>query len=282
MMKKFLILALCVALVFTSTACGALDSLKSLLGSKTDDESDSAENVATVNSVNITTKRYEDTLNESLASQGLDLDTLTEQYGAEETANYKNYILEELIVQELMVQKAAELGLDTLSDEELTQVEADVQSYKDEVRSYIESTISNDDGEYTDEELQEEIDKQYDAYMEEKGYTEDYILNEFKRNAVLQKVYNSVIADYSVTEADILDYYNAQLAVQQGLDEDDPDSAMTNYVNSEYDIDLYIPTLAETQNLRYVKHILIGIPEDTVYEIEDLTNQGNTTTKPSN
>ena len=73
-MRKILMLtALC--LMFILSACGSSASKKV---------------AATVNGVDITMERFEKSLTESLASYGLDEETLRETYGLEEAIKYKN------------------------------------------------------------------------------------------------------------------------------------------------------------------------------------------------
>ena len=170
--------------------------------------------------------------------------------------------IEAMVQQAVLEKKAADLGLDVLSDEEKAEVEESVDStytlYSDSVKSAY----------FADTELEgEELDAAVEAKMAELAYPTREELVESETNAkVLEKVRDEAVKDVTVSEEELQEAYNTHV-----------ESAMTTYGNSpsSYGTDVqngstiyYVPA-----GYRYVKHILIEFTDEDSQAISDLESQ---------
>lgn len=170
--------------------------------------------------------------------------------------------IDAMVQQAVLEKKAADLGLDVLSDEEKAEVEESVDStytlYSDSVKSAY----------FADTELEgEELDAAVEAKMAELAYPTREELVESETNAkVLEKVRDEAVKDVTVSEEELQEAYNTHV-----------ESAMTTYGNSpsSYGTDVqngstiyYVPA-----GYRYVKHILIEFTDEDSETISDLESQ---------
>ena len=170
--------------------------------------------------------------------------------------------IDAMVQQAVLEKKAADLGLDVLSDEEKAEVEESVDStytlYSDSVKSAY----------FADTELEgEELDAAVEAKMAELAYPTREELVESETNAkVLEKVRDEAVKDVTVSEEELQEAYNTHV-----------ESAMTTYGNSpsSYGTDVqngatiyYVPA-----GYRYVKHILIEFTDEDSQAISDLESQ---------
>ena len=170
--------------------------------------------------------------------------------------------IDAMVQQAVLEKKAADLGLDVLSDEEKAEVEESADStytlYSDSVKSAY----------FADTELEgEELDAAVEAKMAELAYPTREELVESETNAkVLEKVRDEAVKDVTVSEEELQEAYNTHV-----------ESAMTTYGNSpsSYGTDVqngatiyYVPA-----GYRYVKHILIEFTDEDRDTISDLESQ---------
>lgn len=170
--------------------------------------------------------------------------------------------IDAMVQQAVLEKKAADLGLDVLSEEEQTEIDETVDSA---YTMYFDSVKSVD---FADTELEgEELDAAVEAKMAEYGYpTRDELLTYETESTVLEKVYNEAVKDVTVSEEELQEAYNTHV-----------ESAMTTYGNSpsSYGTDVqngstiyYVPA-----GYRYVKHILIEFTDEDSETISDLESQ---------
>mgnify|MGYP000047091224 CR=1 FL=1 len=141
MRKKLIAIFLCLALAVSLTACASTSSPTGTLsatGTIADDQV-----LANINGVEITGKDFNDTLNPMLLINSLTLDSFTEYYGVEQTAELKNNLLDEMISDEVLRQMAEELGLTPLSEEELQSIEEDADEYFDTLETSLRSEFES-------------------------------------------------------------------------------------------------------------------------------------------
>lgn len=170
--------------------------------------------------------------------------------------------IEGLIQEAVLNQKAAEMGLDELTDEELAEVEESAESTW---QSYKESTqtIYFADTELTGDELDAAVEDK----LAELGYPGKETLVENARiTKVREKLRAEVVKDVAVSDEEI----SAEYENRKG-------EAMTTYGNtpSTYGSDVssgktiyYVPA-----GYRYVKNILIKLTEEDSTAISDLQSQ---------
>ena len=167
--------------------------------------------------------------------------------------------IDAMVQQAVLEKKAADLGLDVLSEEEVDEaVESTYTIYFDSVKST----------DFADTELEgEELDAAVEAKMVEYGYsTREEIAQYETDNKVLEKVRAEAVKDVTVSEEELQEAYNTHV-----------ESAMTTYGNSpsSYGTDVqngstiyYVPA-----GYRYVKHILIEFTDEDSQAISDLESQ---------
>ncbi len=256
--KFWILIPVCLILAMAATGCATVPDV-----------------VATVNGVKISGEEFTDTMNGFLSSYGLTGETLADSLGAEEAVEYKNSVIDELILQELMIQYAQQNGLDVLSDEEQKAMEesADTylsglkESFRAEAQTQAESDASID--------VESETEQQYNDYVNLYGYTRENLIAQYSRQQILSKVYDDVMADCQIAQEDMDAYYKELLTAQQELDETDPDTAFSNYINGTDAVAVYVPQQAAEQ-VKYVKHIFLKLPQETQDEIDSLTAEGKT------
>ena len=170
--------------------------------------------------------------------------------------------IDAMVQQAVLEKKAADLGLDALSEEEQAEVDEAVEST---YTIYFDSVKSTD---FADTELDgEELDAAVEAKMVEYGYpTREEIEQNETDSKVLEKVRAEAVKDVTVTEEELQEAYNTHV-----------ESAMTTYGNSpsSYGTDVqngatiyYVPA-----GYRYVKHILIEFTDEDSQAISDLESQ---------
>lgn len=170
--------------------------------------------------------------------------------------------IDAMVQQAVLEKKAADLGVDVLSEEEQAEIDETVDSA---YTMYFDSVKNVD---FADTELEgEELDAAVEAKMAEYGYpTRDELLTYETESTVLEKVYNEAVKDVTVSEEELQEAYNTHV-----------ESAMTTYGNSpsSYGTDVqngstiyYVPA-----GYRYVKHILIEFTDEDSETISDLESQ---------
>ena len=259
-------------IILTSVIC-ALLILASGCASRT---------AATVNGTRIYMSELEQKINQTLAQYGTDNEGLedyiyemtkdTEQAKNEANA-YRDSVLDNLILSKIMRQKATELGLDQITDEEREQAIAEAEnmlnSYKDFYKMAAEDAAKKDPSIDVDAYAEE----QYQEFLEMTGTTEEAYKQASVDNVIMGKVYDYYMDQCKVTDQDYMDYYNGEVEKQKSMDEQDPDQAMYFYLNNGYDINLYVPSNA-SKDINTVQHILIGFDDDTIAAIDSARYSG--------
>ena len=250
--------ALALVLMLALTGCSLIEI---------DQEMDNAEAVATVNGVNITKGEVLNTYQyyqDYYAYMNYYYNGSSDISGMLDTI--KDDVLESFIRDELTRQKAAELGLDQLSDEDKASIEAQAN---DELEDLILGEADHVDTEgMTDEEAR----AAYLAHLDEEGITLDALIERDTDNFIIERVRDSIISDITVEESEIEEEFNNRVA-------DDESS----YTSSTYLYEYY-RTMGEDvywnpEGYRTVKHILLlmsdeqsealGALEDELTAVED-------------
>jgi len=244
-MKKTLraiALLLCAMLVLTFFGCSLVE---------VDDSVDESQAVATVNGVDITYADYMSVHDYYIA--------LYQQYGYDITSNadyYTQYIsdvLESLINEEVLRQKAEDLGFTNLSAEDLSEVNSDFLTqyaeFKETFREQAESDHTNDATVDVDARM-EELAR---ASLEENGssYDETYYTL-FVVPKAIENLEASIEDTVTITDDDVKSYYDDQLAAQKEAIDADP-TAYESYAEGYEDA----PALYAPEGYRYVTHILV-------------------------
>ena len=238
---------------------------------------------ATVNGERIYMSEVEEKINQGLAQYGTDNEGLEDYIyqmtgDAEEAKNeanaYRDSILDNVILTKIMMQKASELGLDQITDEERDQAIAEAEStlatYKDFYINAAEEAAEND----PTIDVDSYAEQQYQEFLDMSGITEESYKQASVENVIMGKVYDYYMEQCEVTDQDYMDYYNQLLEEQKAMDEEDPEQAMYFYLNNGYDVNVYVPSNA-SKDIMTVEHILIGIDDETLAEINDVRYSGD-------
>ncbi len=186
------------------------------------------------------------------SSYGINL----EDYGLD--TQYKQYALQSLVEEAVIMMNASELGLDQLDEETQADLQAQAEETQDSYISSVSSYFTSDDS--TDEEVRESCIE----YLDSIGYTLDYILESLTESYIYEQVYNYITADVEVTEEDIQTTYDELVESQQESFESD-----STYNSTRNDGDLIV---WNPEGYRAVKQVLIMFDDDQSTTYDDLTS----------
>jgi hypothetical protein len=212
--RKIIALLLCASLVF-SGGCSLID-----IDQEKADAIDKAKVLAEYKDTDITKGQVVQYMTQSLSQQGMTIESVE----SDETywEPYKENIIKELVINQIALEKAAELGLDKLTEDEIAKVDEDYNSTIDSIKSYAEfaaqSAVDADDTLNYDEEFQKAMNDYYDAI----GYTAEELRAQMEKDTVFKKAYDYFIKDIAVTDEEVKDNYDSNVSIQQGNLENDP------------------------------------------------------------
>ncbi|MBQ8109724.1 MAG: peptidylprolyl isomerase [Clostridia bacterium] len=160
----------------------------------------------------------------------------------------KQEILETLVQNAILDDKAAELGLDQLDDEARASLEAEAaenfETYIETYKSYFAAEDATD----------EDAREQTIAALESYGLTQDTLLQQMQDSYVSEQLYNHVTADITVSDEDV------KAAYDQMVSEDEANYADDRSYNSARNSGATIAWNPE--GYRTVKHVLIKFDDE--------------------
>lgn len=157
-------------------------------------------------------------------------------------------------------------GLYPLTDEGEAQVEADYEEVLSTWRTQLESILLEEDdyADATEEELAAEVEAQLQAYMNDMGYTEEYIKELLSYNYAANQLYEKYTEDVTVTDDEVRAEYDR-------LVEEDKTSFEESPMEFEYaDTYYYAP-----EGYKRIKHIFKSLTDEQEDEIQALRDEGN-------
>ena len=177
-------------------------------------------------------------------------------------ADIKQDILETLVREAVLHEKAEEMGLSDLSDETMAELqseaEANFETYVDTYRDYFASEDASDD----------EAREQTIAAMAQYGLTQDVLYEQMVHSYVDEQLHTAVTGDVTVSDEDIQAEYEAMVADDEANYTDD--RAYSNARNSG-------ATIAwNPEGYRAVKHVLIKFDDDQAAKYTELSTTLNT------
>lgn len=264
-LKKLVSLLLCACMLMTAAAL-AEDTAADL----------SADTVlATLNGESIVWGDVEPNYN-SLASNYGSYYDLTQQSTIE---LFRAVALENRITEVLLMQKAKELGLDQLTEQEIADATASAET---DWEAAIGSYLSYFHADLTDESSDEDkaaARTEAEAYYNDAGYELETMRTEYQRYAVLDKVQAVMTQDATATDADVEAAYQALVAADKELYENDIEAyvAYNSYVDQ---MAMYAAMYGSANDMDYawykpagfraVKHILLPVDEELMTTYTDL------------
>lgn len=183
-----------------------------------------------------------------LSSDSLDLEEL------------KQTALDALVEQKLVAQKAAELGLDQLTDEQKAEVE---EKANEDYENYIDTYEADV---RTDEMTDDEARAATIAYLEENGVTIDSLVENQTTTYVADLLRQETVKDVTVSDEELQTAYDEKVSADE-----------TSYTGSAY---LYERNVTNgttvywnPEGYRTVKHILFLLSEDQQAELTALETE---------
>ncbi len=232
-----------------------------------DEDKDLAQVVATINDAEITkedvmaiydTYRY----NYDLTPENQTTDEYIDTYQA-----MLKEIYEMLIEYHLILQYGEQYASVELTDEMRESIDKNLETVAENITSSIEEQVGEEAAEDPTMDVDAEIAARLAARLEYRGVSTGEYKTRLEIEAIMDVVSEEIKAGYAPTNENIEEYYNEELESQQELIEED----ITNYDYLEaYYINLYVPA-----GFRYVKNLLIALPDDVQDAIAALRSDGN-------
>lgn len=203
------------------------------------------------------------------ALNGAGIEDDTDESIAERCKTERNTIITYLINERIIMQKAGEMGLSSLTDEEMNAVEEEYNSrVEEQIEAFAEKAVSDAAGteslvpadsettsELTDEKKRELGIKGFDEFLASCDMTRDDLLTWQVSSAITQKLREEIgkSVDYSKAEEAFLGY---EEKIRQLYNDD-----ISQYEQGGFTA-VWVP-----EGARMIKHILLGFDEDTQDEI---------------
>lgn len=205
-------------------------------------------------------REYEYTL------KGEEIEDDTDESYADACKSQRETIINYLINERIILKKAREMGVISLTEEEMKAAEEEYNSQIEEQIEYFGGKAdygTRDAATITDEEKRERGIKEFDDYLADCGMTRDDLLTWSVNSAITNKLMAEVgkSVDYSAAEESYREY------------EDKIKQLYTDNV-AEYEqggfTQVWVP-----EGSRLIKHILLGFDDDTMIGIETKRSNGD-------
>lgn len=218
--------------------------------------------VAKVNGQKITKGEFNEVYEQVKQSYFITEEMENDPEQQEAIAQIKAEVLEQLIMQKLLTQKAEDAGF-VVNDDILDQARLEFENIIAEVAAQMEMM---DSGNADQEEDAGNQDKDYmaeaRAFVEEQldimGKTEDEYIKLIAQQMVIDSFVEEQVKDVNATEQEIQEYYDERLQAQK-----------ENISILAYEeVELYTPEEAR------VKHVLIKLPQEEIDEYNSMIAEG--------
>lgn len=212
--------------------------------------------LATVNGVDVTYAQVKKNYDSIISQYGNYIDVNDPEIAGMIKEMAVNYATTE----EVMMQKAAELGMDKFTDEELKNME---QTANDAYQSVFEQYKAMFAGDGVSEEDQA---KATEEFLSSNGYNKDDVFEQFKANEIFTRMMNETTKDITMEEADVKAAYDEK--IQAAKDAYAANLAQFDTDNMNGETLYFIP-----EGVRAVKHILIMMDQTQAAELKTLQEQ---------
>lgn len=261
-MHKKALLALLLAVTLLLSGCGLVEK---------DPEVDRATEIVRVGDIVYTKGEVQDQVDYQLSYMayvysmyGIAFDTTD----PETVASVQQDVIDFLIKEAVQYQKAGELGLADLTEEEQAQLDVLVETAWQENLESVKASY------FADTELTgEELDAAVVAKCEELGATRELVQKSETNYYLQDKLYNHVVQGVTVTEDELMAAYNEKVEADKATFEATP-TAYATRMNSSDPVAYYRPA-----GFRMVKQILVKFTQEDqalLHEVESLIAQQKT------
>lgn len=227
--KKWGLIICIISLIVSAVGCDMV---------KVDPDKDRKRVIAKVDDTEILKGEFLDIYNQSKGMYGITDETEKDPEYEETVKQLKDIILDQLVTEKLIYNKAAEAGFEV--NDQI------IEETREQIMAELEESFSQDE-EVSEEDAKELVRDQLDEYIEMSGMTEDEFWKMIAEQDQVDKFIEKQLEDVAITDEDVTKFYEEQLQEQKA----DPDVALGAQVK------LHIP-----EGYRRVKHILIELPED--------------------
>ena len=176
-------------------------------------------------------------------------------YSAEEVSeSVLQSVLSSMVGERLVAQKAKEMGLDAVTDEDMQNIRAKAdEAYRARIAYY--APFVKKDGM-----SQSQIDAAAEAYMKEtEGATRESILEELMRQLPIEKYKEAITADVTLSDDEVSAYYQERLADQKASYDEYPEEY--EYAHIDGTTILYNP-----EGYRAVRNLLLPFADSAQAE----------------
>ena len=181
---------------------------------------------------------------------------------------YRRSIIEFLTTERITLYIADQkgLGADSLTEDELAEINSSVEETLDQwYSSYEEEAKAALGDDASDEQVREKEIELFNAFMESCGLDKDIFYTWQKNSTVQGKLMESELADVTVTDDDISEFIDDTVAEAKECWETDP---ATFESNSTY-MSVYVP-----EGTRNIREILLKFGDDDMMELSKLRSSG--------
>ena len=235
--KFFAVCSLALALVLALTGCNLV---------KVDEAMDAASVVASFDGGQVTKGEVEPMYTYYVNYYNM----LSSYYGYQiSTDGLLEGVTESAVQQKIILNKAEELGLASLTEEEETEL-------RDEAAANYEEYVQQYWDEYAEEGLtDDEIRADVDAFLSKSGYTLDSAYEDLRDQRFVEKVRDHIYEGVSVTPEEVQNRYDEKVAAAE--------ASYADLTKFESDVSTAGTTVYwYPEGYRTVKQILISFPED--------------------
>lgn len=181
---------------------------------------------------------------------------------------YYSVAMEQNITLKLIALTAAEMGLDQFTQEELDEMYASSDAeWQDALDSYVSYNLALTES-ATDEEKAAAY-AEAEGYYNDLGYSQESLRENYLDNEIYTRVQAELCKDVTVTDDDVLAYYNDIVASDQALYQNDADAYETQLLMVQYGYADQEPWY-HPEGYRYVKHILLAVDSDLLTDYTSL------------
>ncbi len=245
--RRIAALLMCVLLAF-SGGCSLID-----IDEEKAQAMENAKVLAEYKDTDITKQQVVQYMTQLYSQQGQSLDDLE---SSDNWSIYLNGGIEKLVIDAMCIEKAAELGLDQLTEDEKKDIDDQYNSTMDSLKSYAEYMAKAAVEDNSSLNYDEEYQKTLDDYFASMGYTEETLRSKMEREFIITKVYDYYIKDVAVSDDEVKNEYDTQVSIQQGNVENDP-----SFVEMQESLGSRV--LVYPDGYMKVRHIYLAFDDET-------------------
>lgn len=238
--KRIIALIICLFFVFSG---GCLFEI--------DEELDNAQVILQYKDKSIDKKTVTRWMEAKLSERGT---TISEIRDTDDWASFRDEVIRDIAVFEIALEKAAQLGLDTLDEGAVADIDDQIDSIaKIMVESNVKAAVDADPSLDYDEEYA----RQFEQYLSLFGYTTASFRDEIEREYVFNRLKDYYIKQVTVSDEDVRSDYEFNLDLQKNNIENNPEMI-------EFQMQMGTKTLYYPEGYKFVKHIFVRYEDDKI------------------